>query len=979
MFPPRSFGRILRAVSVTAVLVLGLLVSVSRPGPGEVRDRLTRAAETTTACAAVRLVAVDGSRTGITPVLQPAVRALRAGVEANGRRLAVEHVRGEFPSASTMVPRREWRRPVGTVVTPARVRAWRADVSRTITATMSRLQAAAQRCPEQHLVLAGFGQGASVVHRLLLRLREDQTVRPRIVGALLLSDPDRAARTTAALTGAPAAFRSGQGLVSWRLSSVGDTTLGGQPVLVHQVCTRTDVSCDPRAGSRFSAALGTYRSYGSKGAAAVAAAGTRLATRTVVWPVAPADQIVTVDPGMPFQVQLAANVPAGRTGTLSWSDAAAVPPGVTLSASGLLSGSISKPGASRITYRVRNTAPATSATSGAVTLVVRQPSRGESAAGRTSCETRGDGSAWCWGDNAYGQLGDGTTTRRTAPAPVSGGQTWRQVSTGGSATCGVTEGRALFCWGLNNRGQLGLGGGPQRTTPQRVGSATDWAAVSVGWMHTCATRVDGALYCWGGNDEGQLGLGVTGDRSSPVRVAGDRSWKSVTVGGWHSCAIQQGGVPWCWGRNDLAQLGSGDTARRLSPTKVAGSPGVVTEMDASWSGTCALSADASVRCWGMNDQGQIGDGTKVQRSYPTLVGGGHQWATVAVGDSHSCGVDLAGVAWCWGSNRYGQVGDATTVNRSTPVRVAGTDRWSGIDAGWMHTCALALGGRSVCWGNNEVGQLGTGDTRDRVAVPGVAPRPVTQRAAFKKQVVVTSFNILGSEHTEPGADAREFAPGRVRSEWAVNLLQSYGTGLVGFQELNLDQRWVIQRSMRSSWSFYPPTSVGQRGVWQTVGWDRSQWTMVNARMVDIPFRGKTRPNPLVELENVFTGKHVFLFNIHNSAKNTAEREAERDKATQIEINEVNKERARPIEGLLFGDFNEHDEAFCKVVGKTDLEAVNGGSVVGTTCTPPKYPRIDWMFHSPGFGLIDYAFEKSGRVKRVTDHWVLTSRLTVPGA
>ena len=959
-----------------ALVIGGVLLALPEETPPTQRPNTVRPVAASV-CADVRLVVVDGNATGVAPVLKPLVSTIRARVRALGRSMTVTHASGDFPPASSMVPRQGWNRPVTTVVSKTRARVWSADVPQTVSEVLASLRAAAAQCPEQQLVLAGFGQGASVAHRVLARLSSDTVIRPRIVAAALVADPDRRAGTTAALSGNPTAPRAGQGVLAWRTAGTADVPDGGQPVLVQHACSRADVVCDPRATS-FLKALSVYRGYSTaEGAALVRAVAGRVADRVALWPLAtPRDQVVTVDSGASFSFRLDAGVADTVRSTVQWQDVAAVPAGAAFTPDGVLSGAVSKPGAYRITYRVRNTLPLTAASTGAITLVVRPTARGQSAGGRTSCETRSDGSAYCWGENTYGQLGDGTNVLKKEPTRVVGDQSWKQVSTGGAATCGISQQGELYCWGLNNRGQLGLGGGPQRWTPQRVGTLSTWDTVAVGWMHACATRTDGTLWCWGGNDQGQLGIGVGVDRSAPTQVAGT-NWKRLAVGGWHTCATTTSDVASCWGRNDLGQLGTGNLTRRGVPTPVAG--GVAfTELDASWSGTCALARDTTAWCWGMNDQGQVGDGSRTLRTAPRAVAGGRSFATVAVGDSHACGVDLEGSAWCWGSNRYGQLGDATTTTRRTPTRVAGDERWTAIDSGWMHTCGLSIDARTLCWGNNETGQLGYGDTVNRVAVPGVRPRLERQRAVLATNAVVTTFNILGTNHTEPGGMAPDYAPGRLRSEWAVNLLESYGSHLVGFQEMTLDQRRVVQKSMGQRFGFYPPISAGQRPVWQTVGWDKSQWRFVSGRLVNIPFRGKTRPNPIVVLENRFTGRQTFLFNIHNSAKNTPERERERQLAVRIEIDQVNAERAKPIEGILLGDFNAKDKAFCPIVGKTDLEAVNGGSVVGSTCTPPRFPRIDWIFFSPGFGLVDHEFEKSGRVRRVTDHSVLRSRLRVPG-
>ncbi len=244
----------------------------------------------------------------------------------------------------------------------------------------------------------------------------------------------------------------------------------------------------------------------------------------------------------------------------------------------------------------------------------------------------------------------------------------------------------------------------------------------------------------------------------------------------------------------------------------------------------------------------------------------------------------------------------------------------------MHTCGLTTDVRVQCWGNNEQGQLGRGDRSNRSTPPGV--RAVAPRQAARKldqQTVITSFNVLGSNHTQPGGGALNYAPGRIRTEWTANMLQSTSADIVAFQELKADQYTQLQRSLAPTYAFYPATDTG-KVVWQSVMWDTTQWDFVSAVDISVPVIGTTRPNPMVRLRSKLTGRNVWVFNVHNSSKNTPERQRERNAAVKIEIAKIQAQRQKRIPVIFLGDMNERKVVFCKVVGQTDLRAVTGGRV-----------------------------------------------------
>ncbi len=184
-----------------------------------------------------------------------------------------------------------------------------------------------------------------------------------------------------------------------------------------------------------------------------------------------------------------------------------------------------------------------------------------------ACALKKGGSLWCWGNNTFGQLGDGTTTSRLKPTKVSKtGEVWIAIRSGGHHTCAIKKGGSLWCWGDNSGGQV-TSKAKSAHSPVQVGAAIGWKAVRAGWRFTCALSTSGALWCWGDNLQGQLGNGTTTNSSVPLQVGAAKDWASIKLGSHHTCAIKNNGALWCWGYNYHGELGDG-TAWMTSPVQV---------------------------------------------------------------------------------------------------------------------------------------------------------------------------------------------------------------------------------------------------------------------------------------------------------------------------------------------------------------------------------------------------------------------------
>lgn len=342
--------------------------------------------------------------------------------------------------------------------------------------------------------------------------------------------------------------------------------------------------------------------------------------------------------------------------------------------------------------------------------------------------------AVCWGSNYYQQLGTGNTTDSHAPVAVTGlGSGVTAIAAGYDRTCAIVNGAAQ-CWGSSFYGELG--GATSDGNPGNVtGLNSGVLAISSGDWHTCVVVSNDATHpvkCWGLNSSGQLGDTSAINSSSPVNVSlvslapGD-SVNAIAAGGHQTCALVTRSTITklqCWGDNEFGELGLGGLPiENPVPSTVSGLTSNVSTIStgSSASHNCAVVGGAA-RCWGANGGGQLGSGSLVDSSLPQPVSTlSSGVSSVTTGSQHSCAI-VNGSAQCWGTGIYGALGSANTSSVS-PVVVTGlTSGVTKITAGSAHTCAIVSGG-AQCWGYNHQGQLGNGSTMDSstpVAVQGLA-------------------------------------------------------------------------------------------------------------------------------------------------------------------------------------------------------------------------------------------------------------------
>jgi len=285
---------------------------------------------------------------------------------------------------------------------------------------------------------------------------------------------------------------------------------------------------------------------------------------------------------------------------------------------------------------------------------------------------------------------------------------FKEIASGGSHTLGVGMDGLLYAWGSNDSGQLGNGTTTAANTPQHIIVGTNVAKIACGAAHSVAMSPNGKLCAWGDNDYGQLGNGTTddSDRAKPVTVA-NVVFADIACGDNFTVALTNDGKIYAWGDNTFGQLGNGTNTASSTP-QLIDVPGVTFTKIACGSGhVMALSSDGQLYAWGLNDYGQLGNGTTENAKTPQpITVSGVAFADISCGEKHSMALASDGELYTFGRNNLGQLGLAgITDDKLVPTKLNGI-AFTRISAGNGYSLALGTDGHLYVWGDNSYGQLG---------------------------------------------------------------------------------------------------------------------------------------------------------------------------------------------------------------------------------------------------------------------------------
>lgn len=434
------------------------------------------------------------------------------------------------------------------------------------------------------------------------------------------------------------------------------------------------------------------------------------------------------------------------------------------------------------------------------------------AAGREhTCALLESGAVKCWGNNVRGQLGNGSTTRSDLPVSVSGISNATHIAAMDDSTCVVLAGGGVKCWGDNGYGELGTGDPSFAMTPQVVPSLTDVIDIAGGAHHVCARRGGSELtLCWGANSFSQMGIdtGINSSDQHVTQVHGPQPQSAMGLGSYHTC-FSNGTSTECWGANFRGQLGRSTFSNQEFATGASIDIANVVAIDGGYDHTCATQFAFVIvmSCWGRNTYGGLGIGSAgVDIAEPQAVTGLRlPVKDISLGYAFTCARLIDDTLQCWGINGQGQLGDGTQEQRNAPVDVIDLADVVQFSAGQSHVCAVLSSGEVKCWGKNVLdgvaGLLGTGDAdQDELWTP----RFVITTASNPVQSVDDLGDILTDMPTS-GADPYEYGDAPDQIPGTPDSVNAYpgvpgrfptldGVATKGPKHANADQYFLGERT-----------------------------------------------------------------------------------------------------------------------------------------------------------------------------------------
>lgn len=313
-----------------------------------------------------------------------------------------------------------------------------------------------------------------------------------------------------------------------------------------------------------------------------------------------------------------------------------------------------------------------------------------SAGGYHSLAIKDDGTLWLWGENRFGQLGDGTLIGKNSIQRINADKDWKDVAGGNHHSLAIKEDGTLWAWGLNDSGQLGDGSIEDQSYPLKVGYDSDWKSVFSRFNSSFAIKEDGTLWAWGLNDSGQLGDGTKVNKSTPVQIGSENDWVKIAVGEFYSIGLKSDNSLWAWGQNNVGQLGIGNNnPEMLEPMQLVDR---YIDVACGVFHTIAIQTDGTLWAWGNGDVGKLGNGSQGgEISWPIQIGSDSDWEKVACGSFHSVGLKTNGNLYTWGENNESQLGNGggNDDDKSIPTLISSGMEWNDIVAGAFHNIAFS--------------------------------------------------------------------------------------------------------------------------------------------------------------------------------------------------------------------------------------------------------------------------------------------------